>query len=108
MIMHEYMCTAIREMGGRGLNGSPYEKAQNAMAQLRVAVHELLEQASAEGMSNAAIGRALGIYMGHKGHQGHVSRTILALMEIEGVVIQDSESRRWLLVRGRRDDPQGG
>ena len=106
--MHEYMCTAIREMGDRSLNGSPYERAQNAMAQLRIAVHEFMEQAPAEGMSNAEIGRSLGIYMGHKGHQGHVSRTILALMEIEGVVTQDGESRRWLLVRGRRDDPQGG
>ena len=76
---------------------SPYEMAQEAMAKLRIAIHLTLESAPPEGLTNAEIGRSLGIYMGHKGHQGHISRTILAMMEQEGVVKQQSESRQWKL-----------
>lgn len=74
---------------------NPYERAQHAMAQLKGAVHELLEAGPAEGLKNAEIGRALGIYGGHQGHQGHISRTILAMMELEGVVVQDPDTKLW-------------
>ncbi len=46
-------------------------------------------------MTNAAIGRTLGIYAGHKGHEGHMSRTVLAMLEQEGVVEQNSADRTW-------------
>lgn len=46
-------------------------------------------------MTNAEIGRTLGIYSGHVGHEGHISRTLLAIMESEGVVSQHSDSKRW-------------
>jgi hypothetical protein len=54
-------------------------------------------------MSNAAIGRSLGIYSGHAGHEGHISRTILALMEAEGVVEQDTATKVWKLRRHAAD-----
>lgn len=70
-------------------NGDEYRKAQLAIAELKAAVLSLLEKAAPDGMSNAAIGRSLGIYAGHKRHEGHVSRTLLAMLEAEGVVQQD-------------------
>ncbi len=73
-----------------------YTMAQQSMAGLRAAVHLLLEEAP-DGLSNARIGRALGIYSGHVGHEGHISRTILALMEAEGVAEQDKSTKRWRL-----------
>lgn len=48
-------------------------------------------------MTNAEIGRSLGIYAGHVGHEGHIPRTLLALMESDGVVSQDEKSKRWVL-----------
>lgn len=78
-----------------------YILAQDAMAKLRSAVHLLLEQCS-EGLTNAELGRALGIYSGHVGHEGHMSRTILALMESEGVVQQDPANKLWTLRRQPR------
>jgi hypothetical protein len=76
-----------------------YLQAQEAMAKLRSAIHSILECAPA-GLSNARIGRSLGIYSGHVGHEGHISRTILALMEAEGVVEQDKTTKAWRLRRG--------
>ena len=35
--------------------------------------------------------------MGHVRHEGHVSRTLLGLMESEEVVRQDTESKKWFL-----------
>lgn len=74
-----------------------YVLAQDAMAKLREAVHILLADSGNEGLSNAQIGRSLGIYSGHVGHEGHISRTILALMEAEGVVSQEAATKRWHL-----------
>lgn len=74
-----------------------YLLAQEAMGKLRGAVHLLLATVGSDGLSNAQIGRSLGIYSGHVGHEGHVSRTIWALMEAEGVVRQDTKTRRWHL-----------
>lgn len=74
----------------------PQERAQQAIEQLKVAVLELLKNhGGTRGLRNAEIGRALGIYMGHKRHEGHISRTILALLEKDGTVIQDPGSKRW-------------
>jgi len=72
-----------------------YLLAQAAMAKLRSAVHVCLENAPSDGLTNAAIGRSLGIYSGHVGHEGHMSRTVLALMEAEGTVEQEPETKRW-------------
>lgn len=73
----------------------PYILAQDAMAKLREAVYLLLLEAPKSGLKNAQIGRSLGIYSGHAGHEGHISRTILALMQAEGVVEQDVETKNW-------------
>nr|WP_137676680.1 hypothetical protein [Parerythrobacter lutipelagi] len=75
-------------------NGVEYRQAQLAIAELKAAVLSLLEKAHS-GMSNAAIGRSLGIYAGHKRHEGHVSRTLLAMLEAEGVVQQDPDDQTW-------------
>lgn len=72
-----------------------YHLAQKAIADLKAAVRQVLERAAGEGMTNAEIGRTLGIYGGHVGHEGHISRTILAVMESEGVVAQEAATKRW-------------
>ena len=74
-----------------------YVLAQDAMSKLRSAVFLLLKAAPPEGLKNAQIGRSLGIYSGHVGHEGHISRTVLALMEAEGVVEQDDDTKSWRL-----------
>lgn len=76
----------------------PYLLAQDAMSKLRSAIWLLLLE-HPSGLTNAAIGRRLGIYSGHVGHEGHISRTVLALMEAEGVIEQESASKIWKLRR---------
>ncbi|MEM5495746.1 hypothetical protein [Hoeflea sp. AS16] len=76
------------------INGNEYRKSQIAMAELKAAVLSLLEKTPG-GMSNASIGRSLGIYTGHKRHEGHISRTLLAMLETEGVVDQNPEDQKW-------------
>ena len=71
-----------------------YHLAQRAVADLKTAVLRYLEQQD-DGATNATIGRALGIYFGHKGHVGHVSRALLDLLEHEGLVEQDPNSKVW-------------
>ena len=66
------------------------------MAELKGAAYELLAE-SQQGLTNAEIGRRLGIYQGHVGHEGHISRTILALLEAEEVVSQDKTTKLWSL-----------
>jgi len=78
---------------------SPYHLAQRAVADLKAAVFSLLESAGKEGLTNAEIGRRLGIYAGHLGHEGHIPRTMLALMESEGAVVQEPDTKRWSLKR---------
>ena len=77
----------------------PYHRAQQAIADLKAAIHQLLTLAADPGLTNAEIGRTLGIYTGHVGHEGHIPRTLLAVMEAEGVVCQDAASKRWTLKR---------
>lgn len=77
-----------------------YSLAQQAMQLLRIAIYKSLEASPDDGLRNSELGRSLGIYMGHAGHQGHVTRTVLALMENEGAVVQDPDSRKWRLAVG--------
>jgi hypothetical protein len=74
-----------------------YHLAQSAISDLKAAIYVVLENASEEGLRNAKIGRSLGIYTGHKGHEGHISRTLLAMMEEEGIVEQDDD-KKWHLL----------
>ena len=83
---------------------SAYRLAQSALADLKSAVHEVLASAPETGLSNAEIGRMLGIYAGHIGHEGHIPRTLLGMMESEGVVEQIPPSKRWRLRSLRLDD----
>lgn len=87
-------------------HSSAYQTAQRAIADLKSAVHAVLAVAPSEGLSNAQIGRTLGIYGGHEGHEGHISRTLLALLEAEGVAHQDSRTKRWSL-RAHVDEASG-
>lgn len=75
-------------------SSTEYRQAQLAIAELKAAVLSLLNSAR-DGMSNAAIGRTLGIYAGHKGHEGHISRALLAMLETEGVVEQNTDDKTW-------------
>lgn len=77
--------------------GEAYLMAQTAVAQLRSAIHMILGRAGTEGLRNIDIGRLLGIYKGHIEHEGHIPRTLLAMMEDEGVVEQDPHTKRWKL-----------
>lgn len=72
-----------------------YQLAQRAVADLKTSVYVLLKGGPDEGLTNAQIGRGLGIYMGHVGHEGHIPRTLLAIMEAEGVVEQDPGTKKW-------------
>jgi hypothetical protein len=78
------------------MQSDEYRRAQVAMAELKAAVLSLLER-TPSGATNAVIGRSLGIYGGHKGHEGHISRTVLAMLEGEGVVQQNDEDRTWTI-----------
>jgi len=80
------------------MDSDDYLKAQVALAGLKGAVHSLLSK-NPQGLSNAEIGRALGIYQGHKGHEGHISRTVLAFLEAEGTVEQNVETKVWYLIK---------
>ena len=80
-----------------------YQMAQGAMAELKSAVVNLLLFGPFDGLSNVDIGRSLGIYSGHKGHEGHISRTLLHLLEEEGVVEQISETKKWVISNGGSD-----
>ncbi|MQB06446.1 hypothetical protein DXT91_20345 [Agrobacterium tumefaciens] len=75
----------------------PYAVAQLAMSQLKSAIYLLLKDAKIEGMKNSEIGRSLGIYTGHVDHEGHIPRTLLSIMEAEGVVEQNKETKLWSL-----------
>jgi hypothetical protein len=73
-----------------------YRRAQLAIAELKSAVVAYLERAQ-RGVTNAELGRSLGIYGGHKGHEGHISRTVLGMLEGEGVVQQNEADRTWTM-----------
>lgn len=74
-----------------------YSLAQRAISDLKTAIHSVLLEHK-DGLSNAEIGRALGIYHGHSGqHEGHISRVLLDLMQIEGILSQDKKTKKWLI-----------
>ena len=73
-------------------------RAEAAMNELMASVVGVLGEAGAEGLTNAEIGRLLNIYMGHKRHSGHISRTLLAMLEQNGFVTQDAD-KRWHLTQ---------
>lgn len=79
-----------------------YRAAQRAIADLKAAVFFIL-QTSPDGISNANLGRTLGIYAGHVRHEGHISRTLLAMLEEEGVAEQDPETKTWR-IRVQKND----
>ncbi len=72
-----------------------YQLAQRAIADLKAAVLQVLVSAPVPGLTNAEIGRALGIYSGHEGHEGHISRTMLEMLKTEGVAEQDPKTKIW-------------
>lgn len=64
------------------------------------ALAEAVQEATGESVELAYVdqdytGEALEIYGGHIGHEGHISRTVLAMLEQEGVVAQNAASKRW-------------
>ena len=61
---------------------------------LKSAVRTVLESAPEEGLRNVDIGKSLGIYMGHV---GHISRTLLAMLDDEGVAEQHGKEKLWRL-----------
>ena len=70
-----------------------YVQAQHAIAELKSAVLGVVVSAGKSGLKNAQIGRALGIYAGHVKHEGHISRTVLAMLESEGLLRQDPTTK---------------
>ncbi|KKM17144.1 hypothetical protein LCGC14_1678760, partial [marine sediment metagenome] len=72
--------------------------AQGALAALKAAVRTVLECAPEEGLRNVDVGKSLGIYGGHVEHVGHISRTILAMLESDGIAEQFGPDKRWRLV----------
>ncbi len=91
------MVISAFESKGGVRNVLPYCRAQLGMTHIKSAVYELLFATGEQGLTNAEIGRTLGIHMGHVRHEGHIPRTILALLESEGVAEQDAETKRWRL-----------
>ncbi len=82
-----------------------YQRAQAALLELKSVVLETLAAAGEEGLTNAELGRGLGIYHGYdnadgvEGHPGHISRWLLGELQREEMVRQDS-AKRWGLVVG--------
>lgn len=74
----------------------PYVTAQLAVASLKGAIYAVLKSSPNLGLQNAQIGRALGIHQGHGNqHAGHIARTLLEIMQAEGVVTQSADSKLW-------------
>ncbi len=78
--------------------------AQEGYAKLKVAVYAFMAMEPDRPLSNAEIGRSLGIYAGHLGHVGHIPRTILEELKNDGLVEQSDEDKKWRLVSHRPDD----
>lgn len=63
------------------MNSKAYQLAQSDIADLKSAVFISLEKRGINGLTSAELGKSLGIYSGHIGHEGHISRTLLSLLE---------------------------
>ena len=85
----------------QNFNAESYQRAQHAISELKTAIFMILMEHSEEGLKNVEIGKKLGIYMGHKGHVGHIPRTMLDIMETEGTVEQYS-NKKWRLIMCRQ------
>ena len=82
-----------------------YHTAQRALADMKAAIYGILGEAGKEGLRNVHIGRQLGLYSGHGSegrHEGHITRTLLSMMESEGVVEQ-LEDKAWRLSTGTHE-----
>ena len=73
----------------------PYQVTQRSRSDLKASARLLIESASSQVLTNVETGRTPRIYSGHAGHEGHIPRTILALLENEGVVDQDKKMECW-------------
>lgn len=81
-----------------------YSLAQRSISDLKTAIHLVLCEYK-EGLSNAELGRLLGIYHGHSGkHEGHISRALLELMLSEGIVEQNEKTKKWSLKKISADN----
>jgi hypothetical protein len=76
-----------------------YRRAQRALADLKAAAAEILTTAGPDGLRNSQVGRLLGIYRGHVNHQGHISRTVLEMLQEDGVAEQKFGGGPWRLRR---------
>ena len=80
------------------VNNRLYYRVQGAINELKSAISDLLSD-HPEGLTNAEIGRSLGISFGHARHEGHISGSLLSVMEIEGTVVQDGRRGPWMVKR---------
>jgi len=85
-------------MSSQNNNADAYEMAQLALAQMKAAVYMVLASNRSNGLRNVDIGRSLRIYHGHARHEGHISRSLLAMMENDGVIEQDDQTKTWKLI----------
>lgn len=74
-----------------------YLRAQHAFVELKASILEVLLDRHPAGVKNSELGKVLGIYAGHVGHVGHVPRTLLAMLQEEGLVYQDLATKCWHL-----------
>lgn len=79
------------------MKSDAYFQAQHGLALIKGAIHSILSNGPTDGLTNAEVGRSLGIYGGHVGHEGHISRTLLAVLESEGVATQNAETKKWTI-----------
>ena len=70
--------------------------AQKGLVEIKSAVLGYLKLNADRSLKNVEIGRALGIYGGHVGHEGHISRLALELLKADGLVDQ-SPDKSWHL-----------
>ena len=83
-------------------NDEQYLRAQHAISELKSCIYARLSTAGSDGLTNAEVGRSLGIYMGmidkdKPTHEGHISRVLLGIMVKEGTVQQLKNSKNWVL-----------
>ncbi len=79
---------------------TPYHIAQRGLTDLKAAIYLILKNGPEEGIRNVDVGRTLGISYGHSGkHQDHIPRTMIEIMQSEGVVTQDQKTKKWKLTR---------
>lgn len=76
------------------LTSAAYTIAQEAMAQLRSAIHQLLSEHPA-GLSEGQIGLALGLKSAQIEDSSTIAALMLALMEAEGAIALDSAASIW-------------